>query len=493
MKESPKEIFLSYGHIDNEDPTYLPTPDGPEVGWVLDLKERLEKRMRVKSGIRKNRIFMDIERDGTKTLNQMMDDHINSASILLVIASPSHTNSEYCQKEVEIFMSRLDKNGTLDEAQRAELREDLWSRIKIARKYPTQLQNPNLQQQIYTDFYDEVGKKEFFNYHKRNIYIDRINELALHLLNTLKAHEEKKANETSSDIPSQLSQATKKVFIAQPSPEATIATKKIESELRIKGYEVVQLDARERLTSQWKSETKSLLNQYSFDLILHIFDKSLNYINNTSIQEIQYDTIKEEENNIPIRQIVWIPQGTETGNQNQQQFFQKLRTQHSRTSAQNKTSELLESNFEGFKHHLINLLKEDEPQPDVVSEEDKIDIYYLFPFKIEDQANTLLQNVKSNFSNFQLHIVTKISAFRDKVHQKLLSSCDAYLIYPGSNEDFLQKSGEDIISNWKKNFPTAEPELTEMEYHNNSLALIYPEGNNEFNQLISYLQNPDQA
>ena len=127
-----------------------------------------------------------------------------------------------------------------------------------------------------------------------------------------------------------------------------------------------------------------------------------------------------------------------------------------------------------------------DSENDQTEEETLIDIYYLFPYKIQEQALALLQNIKDKFPQYRLRMVPNVSAIKDMVHQSLLASSSAYLIFPGGNNDFLEKSAMDITSNWKKNFKNREMFAEPVHYQNNELILIYPTEEPKLNDLLSF-------
>ncbi|MFK7773363.1 MAG: toll/interleukin-1 receptor domain-containing protein [Saprospiraceae bacterium] len=483
------DIFLSYGHIDNEDPE----------GWVKELEERLEKRLNSLFGKRDNRIYIDNEQDGTKILDDMMKSNIDDASIFLTVASPAYFQSEYCLYEIDYYMSKLDTEDCTPEEKEA-LRKKLLSRIVIVRKLDTEFTHDALTKQIYINFCDEEVNREFTNNYQPDQYISQVYELATILFNILKiAKEETNELKNPDDIEREAHEQKPKIFIAEPAPDKKVYAQKLESQLLIDGFDVIKLPPKQRLGDEWEEQTKEYIIGNDCQTVVHILGKKLQYQNDTSLQEIQYEAAKEERDNMEFNQIVWIPKGSDNGNKIQNQFYKKLRTEHSKVSSNGGNAELLESNFESFKNHLLKTLdgmdiqveKEiaitiSDVETNQEEEESLIDIYYLFPYKIQEQALALLQNIKNKFPQYRLRTVPNVSALKDSVHQSLLASSSAYLIFPGGNGDFLEKSANDIQSNWKKNFQGQEMMGDQFNYQNNVLILIYPIADPKITDLISF-------
>jgi hypothetical protein len=483
------DIFLSYGHIDNEDPE----------GWVKELEERLEKRLNSLFGKRGNRIYIDNEQDGTKILDDMMKSNIDDASIFLSVASPAYFQSEYCLYEIDYYMSKLNTED-LSPEEKEELRRKLLSRIVIIRKLDTEFTHDALTKQIYINFCDEEANREYTSTYQSDQYISQVYELANILHNILKIVK-KESNELRDPDDIELEHAGEKpkIFIAEPAPDKKVYAQKLESQLLVDGFDVVKLPAKDRIADEWEEQTKEYIIGNNCQTVVHILGKKLQYQNDTSLQEIQYEAAKEERDNMEFNQIVWIPKGSDNSNQVQYQFFKKLRTEHSKVGSAGGQAELLESNFENFKNHLLKTLEsmninmENEVAMNVIDsendqteEETLIDIYYLFPYKIQEQALALLQNIKDKFPQYRLRMVPNVSAIKDMVHQSLLASSSAYLIFPGGNNDFLEKSAMDITSNWKKNFKNREMFAEPVHYQNNELILIYPTEEPKLNDLLSF-------
>lgn len=483
------DIFLSYGHIDNEDPE----------GWVKELEERLEKRLNSLFGKRDNRIYIDNEQDGTKILDDMMKSNIDDASIFLSVASPAYFQSEYCLYEIDYYMSKLDNEEYTPE-EREALRKKLLSRIVIVRKLDTEFTHDALTKQIYINFCDEESNRELTSNYQPDQYISQVYELATILFNILKiAKEETNQLQNPDNIEVEAHQTKPKIFIAEPAPDKKVYAQKLESQLLVDGFDVIKLPAEQRIADEWEEQTKEYIIGNDCQTVVHILGKKLQYQNNTSLQEIQYEAAKEERDNMDFNQIVWIPKGSDNGNKIQNQFYKKLRTEHSKVSSTGGQAELLESNFENFKNHLLKTLDSMDIQiddeiainisdiePNQEEEESLIDIYYLFPYKIQEQAMALLQNIKNRFPQYRLRMVPNVSAIKDMVHQSLLASSSAYLIFPGGNDEFLDKSAMDITSNWKKNFNDEEMFAEQFNYQNNDLILIYPTADPKITDLISF-------
>lgn len=99
------DIFISYSHLDN-----LRIFDEAH-GWIEefynDLNILLSRRIGVTDAVK---IWWDSKKlDGSILFDQSIEDSINQSAILLCLTSPGYLKSEYCQKELELFYTKAQK------------------------------------------------------------------------------------------------------------------------------------------------------------------------------------------------------------------------------------------------------------------------------------------------------------------------------------------------------------------------------------------------
>lgn len=97
------DIFVSYAHVDD-----LLFP-GTEQGWVTTLIESLQMLLAQKLGRRDAfSLWMDHQLSRHSQLTPEILDNLNKTATLLVILSPGYLASEWCLREKDSFLARLE-------------------------------------------------------------------------------------------------------------------------------------------------------------------------------------------------------------------------------------------------------------------------------------------------------------------------------------------------------------------------------------------------
>ena len=94
---SKYDIFISYGHLDDEDPA------GDVKGWVDLLVERLPRLISSTLGYQPT-IWRDQRSlTGDALLRAAIEEGISNSLLLIPIVSPRYVQSDWCLRELEAF------------------------------------------------------------------------------------------------------------------------------------------------------------------------------------------------------------------------------------------------------------------------------------------------------------------------------------------------------------------------------------------------------
>jgi nucleotide-binding universal stress UspA family protein len=97
------DVFVSYAHVDD-----LPLP-GAEQGWVTTLIESLQILLAQKLGRRDAfSLWMDHQLSRHAQLTPEILDNLGKTATLLVVLSPGYLASEWCLREKDSFLARLE-------------------------------------------------------------------------------------------------------------------------------------------------------------------------------------------------------------------------------------------------------------------------------------------------------------------------------------------------------------------------------------------------
>ena len=98
-RQFENDIFISYAHVDNEDPM--------GVGWVKLFRDCLEARLKQligdRAGTRALAIWRDKKLDGNERFAEVLVDEVRKAALMVSVLSPSYVSSDWCRKEIQTF------------------------------------------------------------------------------------------------------------------------------------------------------------------------------------------------------------------------------------------------------------------------------------------------------------------------------------------------------------------------------------------------------
>ena len=94
-------LFLSYSHADDRD------------GYITDLRKALEIEVQVQTGKRLT-IFQDADIKVGQDFQAVIETALDQVLLFVPVVSPSYFNSEYCKKELSLFLKRESKLGRQD-------------------------------------------------------------------------------------------------------------------------------------------------------------------------------------------------------------------------------------------------------------------------------------------------------------------------------------------------------------------------------------------
>jgi hypothetical protein len=235
MADEGALIFLSYAHDD--DLTMSASQD--EVGFVTFLNKMLELKLR-DLGATRAKIWIDRRRVSDGDLfDDVIDDGLRNADLLLVVMSPNWMQRPYCRKELEAFADVRKKSGVPNVQERM---------IVVGKGHVDRLKRPfDLQGQEGFLFYardESNGVSDVTTFYNRGKAVDQFYDRRDRLATFLQKRVELIAagGATGTALPPQQPIAVpngRTVYLSKPASDMKEAYARLAFELQGKGFAVV--------------------------------------------------------------------------------------------------------------------------------------------------------------------------------------------------------------------------------------------------------------
>ncbi|HEV3470584.1 MAG TPA: TIR domain-containing protein [Pyrinomonadaceae bacterium] len=455
MNSGPFEydIFISYGHIDDED------PGGDVKGWVDLLAERLPTVVAGYLGY-KPKVWRD-ERSlhGNDRLSGAIGSGVSRSLLLVPVVSPRYVLSDWCRTELDAFCAADPPAGT----------DSYSSRIFKVVKTPLLL--PHLRERepeqlrdlIGYPFYEMVGDmpREFspdtLN-GKDQKYWDTLRRLAWEITNKLvklktepapqpRANPVSTPREAAAPAPPPATPG-KCVYLAETTSDLTDERERVRDELRQRGHTVLP---EQKLPLDEVRNTEAAVRADLARSVLSVHLVGAKYgltpeDDGRSVARIQEELAAEREAADPaFRRLRWMPPGLnspelEVRDERQKAFIADLQ-QHVTPRA-----ELLQTTVEDLKTRVIEKLNPPAPAPARDPRHSRLKHVYLI---CENRDRPLVRPIREYLFKHKFEVITWFDdAAGEKLteyHRKNLKECDAALIYYGNaDEPWVRKNLEDL-------------------------------------------------
>jgi len=102
-------VFISYAHEDNESPPY------PSKGWVERFYDTLKARLAALRREENTSVWLDVSGriTGSTVLTPTIQDELSQSGALVLILSPAYRGSKWCADELKFFRDATAQNGGL--------------------------------------------------------------------------------------------------------------------------------------------------------------------------------------------------------------------------------------------------------------------------------------------------------------------------------------------------------------------------------------------
>jgi TIR domain/Domain of unknown function (DUF4062) len=434
------DIFISYGHLDDDDPA------GDVKGWVDLLVDRLPRLVSSTLGY-VPKIWRD-ERSltGDALLRAAIQEGISQSLLFIPIVSPRYVQSDWCLRELETFC----KNPPLPNtpAHRSRIFKVIKTPLlfHLAKKEPEQLRELighafyEMDGDMPVEFSPDVvpGKDPRYWTVLRRLAWDISTLLA-----TVKDPEQVAAQ------PAAENSAQKFVYLAETSSDLTDERELVRDELRQRGYGV--LPAEKLPTSELKQTEDAIVEALGRSVLsVHLIGKRYGAApedDPRSLVSIQEDLAAQRSaKDSSFARLLWMPQGLmtpamEVTDERQKNFI---------TALQNRIgagAELLQTSIEDLKTRIVE--KINPPAKVLAAKQNgrsKLKQVYLI---CENRDRGLVRPIKEYLFKQNIEVITWLdgdsAATLMDYHHKNLRECDAALVYFGNgDEPWVRKNLEDL-------------------------------------------------
>ena len=462
------DIFISYGHLDDEDPA------GDFNGWIDLLVERLPRLISNDLGY-KPKIWRD-ERSlrGNDLLRAAIDEGVSRSLVLVPIVSPRYVQSDWCRIELETFCNVSPPVGA--PAYRSRIFKVIKTPLllNLANKEPEPLRELvgysfyEMEGDMPTEFSPDVVPS------KDQRYWAALRRLAWDISNMLVALKRKPdapqvgaagaainvattpaADTTPATMPAVNSRtvaanggAAKFVYLAETTSDLTKERELVRDELRQRGHVVLP---EQKLPLEEMKQTQRAVRADLARCALSVHLVGARYGSTPeddarSVVRIQEELAAERSAaDLAFLRLLWMPPGLltpalEISDERQKAFIAELQT---RVTA---GAELLQTSVEDLKTRIVEKLNPPAKTPTRADHHSKLKQVYLI---CENRDRSLVRPLKEYLFKQNFEVITWLDeGAADKLmeyHHKNLRECDAALIYFGSGDEaWVRKNLEDL-------------------------------------------------
>ena len=430
------DIFISYGHLDDED------PGGDEKGWIDLLVKRLPIVIADFLGYKPSVWRDERSLHGNEQLEGAIQEGVLRSLVLVPIVSPRYVQSDWCRIELETFCQGTSPANSNE--QWFDTR--IFKVIKSPLRYPHLIrQEPEVLRNMkgYPFFEMDGDTPDEFSpdggQGKDHRYWVALRRLAQDISDKLVAMKQDAARVSVTP------KFTKYVYLAETTSDLTTERELVRDELRQRGFGVFP---EQKLALEEVKRTEEVVRAALERCALSVHLIGSRYGSTPeddvrSIVRIQEEIASQRSaSDAAFLRLLWIPPTlnvTEIQDERQRSFVSQLQTRVT-TSV-----ELLQMSVEDLKSRVIEKLTPSRTTA-VISGHSKFKQVYLI---CEPSDREPVRPIKQYLFQENLEVITWLDmGAEDELmtyHRKNLKQCDAALIYFGSaDEPWVRKNLEDL-------------------------------------------------
>ena len=350
----PKDIFISYAHIDDESLVE------DQKGWIADFHRVLSIRLSQLMG-RKPMIWRDLELQGNHIFDQQIVDQFTQVAVMISILTPRYVKSEWCSREVDEYYEACQQNIGFSINNQARIFKVIKTPVKVE-QHPEKIRNI-LGYEFYTTDPVTGRTKELSQSSGRDsdtLYWDKLDDLANDVSAFLESLDYIDSNSPiNNDNQSKEESKSLKIYLAESSYETKELRDSLRRELQESNY-IIYPDKQLPLVD---SPLNTCVNEYlqTCDLAVHVVGENYGIVpegSQKSLIEIQNELASAQSVVTNIPRLIWVPDGFKPIDDRQKAFIAKLNEGREGVAG----AELIFSSLESFKDILFDKIEVVESQ-----------------------------------------------------------------------------------------------------------------------------------
>ncbi|HEY1009442.1 MAG: toll/interleukin-1 receptor domain-containing protein [Daejeonella sp.] len=439
----PKDIFISYAHIDDESLIQN------QKGWISEFHRALDIRLAQLLG-RRPVIWRDDSLQGNHVFDKQIVDQFEKVAIMISIITPRYVKSDWCIKEVDEFYNASLNNIGFTVSNKARIFKVIKTPVRIE-QHPEKISGV-LGYEFYNTDPGTGRVKELsqaFGNETERLYWEKLDDLAHDISSFLESIEHPAPGTQTSPLIAANSQSAGKVFLAESSYDTQDFRDSLKRELQGYGYYILP-DKQLPLIAPPLNEALAA-NLAESDLTIHLLGENYGVVPEgaqKSIVEIQNDVAASYSAANGIPRFIWIPEGCEPGDERQISFIDRLNAGKGGITG----ADLVQGSLEDFKSVVIDKLNsmkkeenKEEAAPEMYDETAKI-IYLICDISDIDEIRPLEDYLFDNGYEVVLPIFEGDESGIREDHIENLKTCSAAIIFfSNANELWLRSKTRDFM------------------------------------------------
>ena len=437
-----KDLFISYAHIDNQ-------PLTPEQqGWITRFHASLEALLSMRMG-GNARVWRDNKLQGNDVFSEEIINQFSQTALLVSVLTPRYLNSEWCNKEVAEFCKRAEESGGIVVANKARIFKVLKAPVDTQESLPKVMQAV-LGYEFFTiedgtplELDSAYGEKFAQDYNRK---VGKLAWDISQLLKTLKTGTDDNGHRKPNS-------AKPTVYLAECSYDRTQAREILEGELKRHGNAVLPDQEMPRKEVEYVAAVEGLLKrcQLSIHLVGETYGGVPHGPSEKSVVVLQNELAAKRSKSDGLKRIIWVPEGTHSGQPQQQAFINAL---HQDVEAQ-IGADLITKDIEGLKASVLAFLTRlEKPESQLPAEQaaaaDQSKLIYLICNEKDRKATVPVRKFCRGLG-FEVAIPAfegDATAVRE-VHQQLMTNAAAVILFYGAGDEAWKRA----IDNELKKMP----------------------------------------